>query len=378
MAGLPRSLLPGVLRTALSAVLLLCAAHAVPAAGVFPAAQWATPSAAEPSHWSEAKLKVADAFAASIKSDAYLVIDKGVLVHAYGDIDKPMNLASVRKSVQSVLYGIHVGRGEIDLDQTLGQLGIGDKDGLSDTERTATVRQLLQLRSGVYHPAAYETAQAKAERPARGSHAPGEFWYYNNWDANVLGTIFERRTGRSVFEALKTDLAEPLQFQDFRYPQDTESRLERSSEHPAQVMHLSARDLARIGLLMARRHVARQAHRPGRLGDRKHHLVHDRRTRLERLWLSVVGAAQGLSVLAARAQSAAPGRGRRRPVHDGRSQARPRRGAPCRQQQGLAATQRGPHRPVRRARGTHPRGCTGARTCGRHPSLNPEGKMRLP
>lgn len=252
MAGLPRSLLPGVLRTALSAVLLLCAARAVPAAGVFPAAQWATPSVAEPSHWSEAKLKVADAFAASIKSDAYLVIDKGVLVHAYGDIDKPMNLASVRKSVQSVLYGIHVGRGEIDLDQTLGQLGIGDKDGLSDTERTATVRQLLQLRSGVYHPAAYETAQAKAERPARGSHAPGEFWYYNNWDANVLGTIFERRTGRSVFEALRTDLAEPLQFQDFRYPQDTESRLERSSEHPAQVMHLSARDLARIGLLMAR------------------------------------------------------------------------------------------------------------------------------
>lgn len=31
-------------------------------------------------------------------------------------------------------------------------------------------------------------------RPARGSHAPGTFWYYNNWDFNVLGTISEKKT----------------------------------------------------------------------------------------------------------------------------------------------------------------------------------------
>ncbi len=143
-------------------------------------------------------------------------------------------------------------RGEIDLNQTLTQLDISDKEGLTDIERSATVRQLLQSRSGVYHPAAYETPDAKAQRPARGSHAPGEFWYYNNWDFNALGTIFERRTGKSVFDALKTELADPLQFQDFRYPKDTESVFERSTEHPAYVMHLSARDLARVGLLMAR------------------------------------------------------------------------------------------------------------------------------
>lgn len=223
------------------------------AQGVFPGAAWATPaSSGQPSGWSADKLQLADSYADAMRSDAYLVVHRGVLVHAYGDIRRPMNLASVRKSVLSVLYGMHVGRGAIDLDQSLASLGITDKGGLSDVEQTATVRQLLQSRSGVYHEAAYETPAAKKLRPERGSHAPGTYWYYNNWDFNALATIFQRRTGKDVFEALKTELAEPLQFEDFRYPQDTKFEYERSSEHPAYLMFLSARDLARIGLLVSR------------------------------------------------------------------------------------------------------------------------------
>lgn len=234
-------------------VLCIFVATLVQAQSVFPGASWATPAdSAAPNGWSPEKLKLADDYADSLRSDAYPVIHRGVLVHAYGDIGKPMNLASVRKSVLSVLYGIQVDRGVIDLNQDLDTLGITDKGGLSDLERTATIRQLLQARSGVYHEAAYETANAKRLRPERGSHAPGTFWYYNNWDFNVLGTIFHHRTGKSVFEALKVDLAEPLQFEDFRYPQDTRFEYERSSKHPAYLMYLSARDLARIGLLVSR------------------------------------------------------------------------------------------------------------------------------
>lgn len=225
----------------------------VQAEAVFPGASWRTPAdSAQPNGWSVEKLKLADEYADSLRSDAYVVIHRGVLVHAYGDIRKPMNLASVRKSVLSVLYGIQVDRGAINLNENLAGLGITDKGGLSETEQTATVRQLLQARSGVYHEAAYETENAKRRRPDRGSHAPGTFWYYNNWDFNALGTIFQSRTGKTVFEALKTDLAEPLQFEDFRYPQDTKFEFERSSDHPAYLMYLSARDLARIGLLVSR------------------------------------------------------------------------------------------------------------------------------
>ena len=34
-----------------------------------------------------------------------------------------------------------------------------------------------------------------ASKPERGSHAPGTFWHYNNWDFNALGTIYRRQTG---------------------------------------------------------------------------------------------------------------------------------------------------------------------------------------
>ncbi len=59
-------------------------------------------------------------------------------------------------------------------------------------------------------------------------------------------------TGKTVFEALREDLAEPLQFEDFDVARDTQFVLERVSEHPAYELRLSARDLARAGLLMAR------------------------------------------------------------------------------------------------------------------------------
>src|SRR5262245_3997359 len=55
----------------------------------------------------------------------------------------------------------------------------------------------------------------EASMPPRGSHPPGTRFHYNNWDFNALGTIFERQTGRGVFEALREDLAGPLGFQDF-------------------------------------------------------------------------------------------------------------------------------------------------------------------
>jgi len=57
------------------------------------------------------------------------------------------------------------------------------------------VRMLLEARSGVYHAALYETPAMAKQRPARGSHEPGTFWYYNNWDFNALGTIYEHATG---------------------------------------------------------------------------------------------------------------------------------------------------------------------------------------
>jgi CubicO group peptidase (beta-lactamase class C family) len=223
------------------------ASRAAAPAAVWPGAAWARRAAAE-SGWSAAALAEADAQARLLGSDAVLVVHRGAIVHAYGDITRPWNLYSVRKSVLSMLYGMHA----VPLDATLAELKIDDKEALSETEKRATVLQLLQARSGVYHPAAYEPSSMKHNRPARGSHAPGTFWFYNNWDFNALGTIFQRHTGLTVFEALERSLAQPLQFEDFRVAAHTRWHAEKASEHPAYLIDLSARDLARLGLLMAR------------------------------------------------------------------------------------------------------------------------------
>jgi CubicO group peptidase (beta-lactamase class C family) len=234
----------------------------------YPDNSWAEPSPAS-TGWSAEKLEAADNLARGMGTDAYLVVHRGVVVHRFGDITRPMNLASARKSVLSVLYGIEFDRGQVDLDNTLDQLGITDIGGLSDQEKTATVRQLLESRSGVYHLAAYETPFAKLERPRRGSHDPGTFWYYNNWDFNALGSIFQKFSGQSVFEALDRELAQPLGFEDFNLKRDTKFIFESSTEHPAYVMRLSARDMARIGLMLARggRWQGRQIVSPGWIAE---------------------------------------------------------------------------------------------------------------
>jgi CubicO group peptidase (beta-lactamase class C family) len=216
-----------------------------------PGQSWEAAPAQTPG-WSAAKLESADRFARTLQTDAYLVLEHGHLVHSYGNCDRPINIHSMRKSILSLLMGIHADRGQVDLDKTLADLGIDDKARLTATEKQATVRQLLQARSGVYLPSAYETREMADARPARGSFPPGVHWYYNNWDFNALGSIFKVCTGQDVFQALRDDLAQPLHFQDFDLARDTRFWFEPSSVHPAYIMHLSARDLARVGLLMAR------------------------------------------------------------------------------------------------------------------------------
>ena len=76
--------------------------------------------------------------------------------------------------------------------------------------------------------------------------------YYNNWDFNALCTIFENLTGRGVFEEFEDRLAGPLGMQEFVRTGHTRYVTGADSVHPAYPFQLSARDLARFGLLFAR------------------------------------------------------------------------------------------------------------------------------
>lgn len=219
---------------------------------VFPGDVWSRVEAPDQAGWSSAGLDAAKKYSDSIATDAVMLVYGGEVLAEWGETARRFNVHSIRKSLLSALYGIHVAEGRIDLSKTLAELGIDDNEpSLTPVEKQATVRHLLQARSGVYHPALYETPRMKAARPERGRHAPGEFWYYNNWDFNVLGSIFERRTKSSLFREFQARVAEPIGMEDFRL-EDCEYVTGPDSVYPAYTFRMSARDLARFGLLYLR------------------------------------------------------------------------------------------------------------------------------
>jgi CubicO group peptidase (beta-lactamase class C family) len=182
-----------------------------------------------------------------------MIVTRGKVLAAWGDTARTFWTHSVRKSFMSALYGMAVAEGSIDTAQTLESLGIREKGAaLTSEELQARVVDLLRARSGVYLAAAGEIDAMRDARPARGSHPPGTFWYYNNWDFNVLGTIFRQRTGEDIFAAIDRRIAKPIGMQDFR-PDEGLYGEEASSEHPAYAFRVSARDLARFGVLYLHR-----------------------------------------------------------------------------------------------------------------------------
>jgi CubicO group peptidase (beta-lactamase class C family) len=229
-------------------LLILLCPGAGRAEAPFPGPQWEQ-LPADKAGWSSAKLADAEALSRQIGSTAVMIVQHGQVVAEWGDTTIKTPLASVRKSLLSALIGIAAARQQIDLDASVGALGIDDiPPSLSAEEKTATVRDLLEARSGVYHPACYETPQMARLRPARFSHQPDTFWYYNNWDFNALGAIYEHAVRSSIYDAFEQQIAAPIGMQDYQ-PADGEYVRCPASVYPAYTFNMSARDLARFALL---------------------------------------------------------------------------------------------------------------------------------
>jgi CubicO group peptidase (beta-lactamase class C family) len=200
--------------------------------------------------WSSEELEDAETFAAQTGYSAVMALYEGKVFFSWGETDRKFLLHSIRKPLLSALIGIHVGEGDIDLDATMEDLGIDDiPPSLTSEEKQATVRNLIMARSGVYHEAAAEDDTMIALRPERGSHPPGTYYYYNNWDFNTAGAIFEQKTGTGIFDAFQQRIAGPVGMEDF----DVDSCYYRyepaKSQYPAYHFRMSARDLARFGAL---------------------------------------------------------------------------------------------------------------------------------
>ena len=214
----------------------------------FPGAAWDHVPLAQ-SGWSEAALADVQDWSKQIHSTAFMVVHRGAVVAEWGDTAKRTELASVRKSLLSALIGIAVAERKISLDSTLGSSASTTMRPRSPTSRSRRRCGCCwrRARASIIRHSMRRRAMAKA-RPARGSHAPGTFWYYNNWDFNTLGTIYEQATGSGIYEALDRLIARPIGMQDYR-PQDGVYVPGAASIHRAYPLRMSARDLARFGLL---------------------------------------------------------------------------------------------------------------------------------
>ncbi|MES2693557.1 MAG: serine hydrolase [Verrucomicrobiota bacterium] len=221
-------------------------------AATFPGKTWEVAATPESHGFSAAKLTAAREFSATLKTSAVMLVHDGVVVSQWGDVDKKFNTHSIRKSFLATLYGKPVREGKIDLEATLAKLGLDDVPPLTDEEKQATVRDCLKARSGIYHPALYESTGMKKLKPERHTQRAGTHWYYNNYDFNITGAIYEKATGRKIFEAIQEDIAGPIGMEDYS-PADGQYVTGEESIYPAYPFRVTARDLARFGVLMMNR-----------------------------------------------------------------------------------------------------------------------------
>ncbi|HJQ41123.1 MAG TPA: serine hydrolase, partial [Thermoanaerobaculia bacterium] len=215
-------------------------------AGAQPLMEYANPAEAG---FDAQKLAAARKDAEDAGSAAVVALYRGRVIAAWGAVDRNLLANSVRKSMTGALLGLAVADNKLSLDATLADLKIDDEPPLTTAEKQARLRDLLAARSGVYHPAAYSGADDDAQRPERGSAAPGSRFYYNNWDFNALESIYERAVGENVFTAFGRRIAAPLGMEDYAATSGVEILEPSQSRHPAHVFRISARDLARFGQL---------------------------------------------------------------------------------------------------------------------------------
>jgi CubicO group peptidase (beta-lactamase class C family) len=214
---------------------------------------WDNATSAEAMGWSGEDLKALIPDMNRLGTDALMIVTDGKIVFQWGNTTNIIRSHSIRKSLLSALYGIYVAEKKIDTSKTLEQLHITERVPLTKEEQQATVLDLLKARSGVYIPAAAEAPSMRKRRPKRGRYAPGTFWYYNNWDFNVLGTIFRQETGEDIYRAFKRRIADPIGMQDFILERQAYKYEKEYSQHPAYPFLISARDLAKFGQLFLKK-----------------------------------------------------------------------------------------------------------------------------
>lgn len=257
-----RSLLHG---TALAVGLCSFAAHA---AETWPDADWAR----GPSPTGEA-VKAFEAYAfptrddatrKGVRTDAVVVIRDGQLIYEHYDgptkAQTPHLAWSMSKSVMASVLGVAFGEGRFQLDDP-----VAAHFAPFASHPDVSMRHLLNWASGLAWEEDYEYAPLKSSVVAmlytRGRDdmagfaagfpldaVPGTRFRYSSGDSNVLAASLKQMVGEQAYADYPwTALFDPLGIRSAVWERDASGTFVGSS-----YAYMSARDLARIGLLMER------------------------------------------------------------------------------------------------------------------------------
>ena len=200
-----------------------------------------------------------------------------VVRHGYVVVDEYANgssathvhtLQSVTKSITSLLVGIAVDRGLMQLGERLVDVfpEYPDLQHLDERKRSATIGDLLTMRSGIdFWESPYPGSPLQQLNDSRGdwvrmvldrpmNGVPGERWQYNSGGVIVLGGAIYNRAGMAADEFARRYLFDPIGVTTATWARGNPNGI----PHLGGGLSLRARDLARIGYLVLRK---------GRWGD---------------------------------------------------------------------------------------------------------------
>jgi len=155
---------------------------------------------------------------------------------------------STTKSFSSTATGIAIADGKLTLDSTVGQF-------LPDVQpaekKQITVGQILSMTTGVHNnkkldrvPNPFDYAMLEAPLDFR----PGEKWDYNNTGLSLLTPLFHAATGQGIDEFLDARVFRPIGITPADWSWDRKA----DQPLPYSGLHITARALARFGLLVIR------------------------------------------------------------------------------------------------------------------------------
>lgn len=171
-------------------------------------------------------------------------------------------IKSIWKSILSLTLGVCLDKNIInDLDEPICRFLAPFNERIDPYHELITIRHLLTMSSGIYwndgahhHFPLMEQMRRSKDWIAyiadvKMTDIPGEKFVYKEWDVILLSMLIQKICGGSVWDICNKNIYEPLEISSDRWT------IEKCGvEHPGSDFdtssNLSARDLAKIGLLM--------------------------------------------------------------------------------------------------------------------------------